>query len=659
MRALRVSHSGVVDAWRARERGLRALGHDVQLLAARSWNEFGTPVALEPRQDERVEGVRTFGTHPALFLYDPRPLWKALGEAWDVIDVHEEPFALSTAEILLLRKLRGQRAPYTLYSAQNLDKRYPPPFRWLERWALRHAAGVSVCNREAGAIVERKGFPGRSSVIPLGLDASHFSPHIAEWQPGEQVAVGYVGRLEPHKGVHVLLDAVAREPRLHVRLAGAGPQRPELEASASRAGIADRVRFLGALDQAELPDFYRSVDVLAVPSLTTDSWVEQYGRVAVEAMACGTPVVASDSGALPDVVAGAGVLVPPGDAAALASALVELATDPRRRAELRELGLARAAETSWDRVAAAYDRMYHLAAHDLPTEVDDHGLDVVVVAYGAPDLLAKALEPIRSLDVTVVDNSSSVEVRAVADRFGASYVDPGRNGGFAAGVNEGLRHRRHLEGDVLLLNPDAIVSLGDVAELRRALGADPRLASVGPSQTDDHGAPARVTWPFPTPGRTWLEAVGLSRLNRASDFVIGSVLLLRGAAIEHVGGFDEDYFLYAEETDWARRATLLGWRHAEVPTAMATHVGAATSTDTLVREARFHASLERYLRKHHGTLGWWGARAGQVAGSTLRTVLLRGEGRELARRRMRLYVHGPARLARATGAVPEAGAARA
>jgi glycosyltransferase involved in cell wall biosynthesis/GT2 family glycosyltransferase len=654
MRALRVSHSGVVDAWRARERGLTALGHEVHLITAASWNEFGAEVSLRPKSGEHVTGARTLGRHPALFLYDPRPLWRALGEDWDVIDIHEEPFALCTAEIVLLRWLRRQPAPYTLYSAQNIDKRYPPPFRWLERWSLRHASGVSVCNREAGAIVERKGYPGRSSLIPLGIDLAHFvPPPTARPACDEVITVGYAGRLERHKGVNVLLDAVARDERLHLRAAGAGPDHDALVARAADLGISDRVVFSGAVGQEGLPDFYRSLDVLAVPSLTTDSWVEQFGRVAVEAMACGVPVVASNSGALPDVVSDAGMLVPPGDSAALATALIEVGSDEALRAHLRRQGLERAAATSWDRVAAAYASMYDLATH-ASSRADAHrGLDVVVVAYGAPELLAEALAPVRDLDVTVIDNSSSLRVREVAQRFGATYVDPGRNGGFAAGVNEGLRRRRHPGGDVLLLNPDAVVTTEAVGELRRALAADPGLASVGPSQTDAAGAPSRVTWPFPTPGRTWLEAVGLSRLNRRPDFVIGSVLLLRGEAIAHVGGFDEGYFLYSEETDWAHRASLLGWRHAEVPTAVAVHVGAATSTDPRVREVRFHASLERYLRKHHGTVGWWLARSGQVVGSAARAAVLPGTRRAAARTRLSLYLRGPVKVAGPEGLTRE------
>ena len=76
VRVLRVSHSAVVDAWRDRERSLRALGHTVHLLSARTWNEGGVDVPLTPRPGEDVVGVRTWGRHPALFVYDPaRSKW--------------------------------------------------------------------------------------------------------------------------------------------------------------------------------------------------------------------------------------------------------------------------------------------------------------------------------------------------------------------------------------------------------------------------------------------------------------------------------------------------------------------------------------------------------------------------------------------------------
>ncbi|WP_344292784.1 glycosyltransferase [Agromyces neolithicus] len=697
MRVLRVSHSAVVDEWRGRERALTELGVDVTLLSARGWHAGGTPVTLQPRPGERVVGVRTFGRHPALFVYDPRPIMRTLRTSFDVIDLHEEPFALATAELLLLRALsrRSRRTPVVLYTAQNLRKRYPVPFRWLERWALGEASGISACNADAARIVEDKGFAGRARVIPLGVDAQRFTPsdvsgaenpagrvgapappagRVAAPAPAAgrvgapappagrvaapaagrvgapapyrdpetaEITVGFLGRLVPEKGVLVLLDAVAREPKLRVRIAGSGPLATELDRLAAARGIGDRVEFVGAIEPDDVVEFYRTLDVLAVPSLPTPSWTEQFGRVAVEAMACGVPVVSSDAGALPDVVGGAGLVVPAGDVDALSAALLE--AGGVAAGELRVSGFARAAECTWNAVARDYLDLYRSVvreASDRPAE-----LEVVVVAYGAPAMLRRALEPVAHLPVTVVDNSSLPEIAALCDELGVRYLDPGRNGGFAAGVNVALGDRQRPGADVLLLNPDAVISADDIAVLHRALRADTALASVGPAQVDEDGHVARVEWPFPSPGATWLEAVGLGRVRRPGPgFVIGSVLLLRAEALDQVGGLDERFFLYAEETDWAYRAHLLGWRHAAVPEARALHVGGGTSGDASRRDAHFFASQERYLRKHFGAVGWQSARLGQWLGSMARSVVLSGERGRAARKRAAIYRLGPVRV---------------
>ncbi|WP_430647052.1 glycosyltransferase [Agromyces sp. GXS1127] len=684
MRVLRVSHSAVVDEWRGRERALAALGVDVELCCARRWHAGGTEVTLQPRPDERVRGVRTLGRHPALFVYDPIPLWRALGGDFDVIDVHEEPFALATAEILLLRALRARsrRTPVVLYTAQNLRKRYPIPFGWIERAALRAASGVSACNAEAARIAEDKGFAGRARVIPLGVDLERFRPADGAGPAGPAdvpadvpaadpaatdaaattgratdvpattgttdaapapVTVGFIGRLVPEKGVLLLLDALAREPRLRLRVVGTGPLASELPARAASVGVADRVELVGAVDPAGIPEVLRSFDVLAVPSLPTPSWTEQFGRVAVEAMACGVPVVSSDAGALPDVVGGAGLVVPTGDAVALAEALVE--ASGARAAELRAAGFARAEKCSWGAVGRDYLDLYRSIVREASVAPEPTPpLEVVVVAYGSPELLRRALAPVAGLPVTVVDNSSLPAIRALCDELGVRYLDPGRNGGFAAGVNHGLAHRIAPGADVLLLNPDAEISEGDVARLHRALRARPDLASVGPAQVDEQGHEARVEWWLPSPSGSWLEALGLARLRRDPTYVIGSVMLLRAEALEQVGWFDERYFLYAEEADWAYRAHRLGWRHAVVPEARAVHVGAGTGGDPRRREAHFHASQERFLRKHFGAAGWQWARAGQWLGAMARSVVLPGERGAAARRRAAIMRLGPVRV---------------
>ncbi len=669
MRVLRISHSAVVRAWRGRERALRDLGHDVRLLSAREWDEGGRSVPLVPDAGEDVVGVRTFGRHPNVFLYDPRPIWRALGEDWDLIDLHEEPCALATAEVLALRALRRVRTPYVLYSAQNIAKRYPVPFRWWERRALRDAAGVSVCNTEAAAILRGKGLTAPVHVIGLGVDVDRFSPAPGAGPAasgatgptraapaGRPVHVGYVGRLlAPHKGLDVLLDAAELEPRLRIAIAGGGPHEAALRARAQSPLLTGRVSFDGHLSGDALIDFYRGIDVAAVPSVAAPGWLEQFGRVAVEAMASGVPVVASDSGALPDVVGGAGTLVPPGDAGALAAALTAVLDEPGRADRMRADGLARSRRYTWEAVGGEYEALYRAALAGPhapgPHAADHDDPEVVVVAYHSPELLARALAPLAvELPVTVVDNSGDPEVRRVAADAGARYIDPGANLGFGSAIDLVLLDRQRPGADLLLLNPDARIDAAAVRALHRHLRAEPDLAAVGPAQTDDAGNPARVLWPFPTPAGVWRQEVGLG-VRSASDgdgFVIGSVLLLRAEALEQVGAFDEAFFLYSEETDWQRRARSAGWRSAVVPGVGARHVGAATSTDPVRRDTHFHASQERYFRKHHGPTGWALVRAAVVLGSLARSPLP-GDRGLAARRRLRLYLDGPLRAEAALG----------
>lgn len=309
---------------------------------------------------------------------------------------------------------------------------------------------------------------------------------------------------------------------------------------------------------------------------------------------------------------------------------------------MRSEGIARAREFDWDVIGGDYVALYEDMTASGP-RTPTGPPEIVVVAYHRPDLVRESLTPLTDLPVTVVDNSSDPQVRAVCEDLGVRYLDPGRNGGFAAGVNHALANRSLPDADVLLLNPDAVIEATDIARLHAALRADPRLASVGPRQVDGDGRPGRVAWPFPTPWGAVVEAVGLGRLRRAEDFVIGSVLLLRAEALEQAGGLDESFFLYAEETDWARRAADLGWRHALVPTVTAQHLGGATSSDSTLRETYFHASQERYHRKHFGASGWAVTRAAVIVGSAVRSLVLPGERGHDARARLVRYVRGPLR----------------
>jgi len=286
---------------------------------------------------------------------------------------------------------------------------------------------------------------------------------------------------------------------------------------------------------------------------------------------------------------------------------------------------------------------------------DGRLVEVVVVAYGDDSLLGTCLE---SLDgrypTTIVDNSSSPATAALARDAGAVYLDPGENLGFGSAVNRALERLALAECDVLLLNPDATIAPEMIERLRSRLNGSSELCCVAPAQHQPGSdGSSQVRWPFPAPAVAWADALGLGRLRHGWGFVIASVLLVSGSALVDIGGFDEGFFLYAEEADWERRATRQGWTVGYEPDAVAAHLGAGTQSDGLRRELQFHAGLERYVRKWHGPWGWKSYQVAKVIATTRRAVFGSAQRRQTSARLARLYLAGPYRSARCNGVIPQ------
>ncbi len=253
----------------------------------------------------------------------------------DVLHIDEEPYNLATAIACRDAERYGIRPVF--FAWQNLYRRYPPPFRWLERYVLARADAI-VGSEAAGDVLRRKGHTRRIEVIPqFGVDPELFAPGSQPRDP-DRFVVGYAGRLVEAKGVDVLIRAVgSMGGDVTLRLAGTGPAEPDLRRmSAAMAGVA----FEGVIPSADMPAFYNGLDVFVLPTVGRPGWTEQFGRAAVEAMACGVPTVVSASGELPHVVAQAGLVTPPADAHALADVLMGLRADRARREQLAEAGRA-------------------------------------------------------------------------------------------------------------------------------------------------------------------------------------------------------------------------------------------------------------------------------------------------------------------------------
>lgn len=289
-----------------------------------------------------------------------RGLRRALREARpDLVHLDEEPYNLATW--LGLRDARALGARSVFFTWQNLRRDYPPPFRWFERAVMRTCTVALAGSADAGAVLRGKGYTGDVRVVPqFGVDEAFFTPGPHPHADG--FVVGYAGRLDPEKGVDTLLGALATVPGAVLRLAGDGPERPRLAALAADLGVADRVGFLGTLDTPELLAFYRGLDALVLPSRARPNWVEQFGRVLIEAMACGVPVVGSRTGEIPAVIGDAGVLFGEGDVDGLAAALRALRASPAEARELGARGRRRALERfTMRRVAADTVAAYRAA----------------------------------------------------------------------------------------------------------------------------------------------------------------------------------------------------------------------------------------------------------------------------------------------------------
>lgn len=363
---------------------LRAAADDVDLVVHRSgWQPQQVAVGSEPPEGLVVE--------------DHQPLWKSqrghlaflfpdLNQRLDrrrpdVVHVISEPWgllALQAAEWV-------RRRPGTGLVLHGCDTRWHHGGR-LEQAARRAVlkrtlpvtAGWAAENQKALDLARRNGLPDGSTTARIHTnprDAGVFRPPTAEQRRraraelglrDEDVAVGFLGRLTPEKGVRLLLDSA---DLLHSRgfrfvVAGDGPLQEEVNQRRSPSVIP-----VGRLSHPEgVLRFFSGLDVLACPSLTSPSWEDQGPRAVLEAMLCGVVPVATPTGALPEMLDGHGVLAQGLDAAALADALVQgsaLAADDDRRERLSEWAQERWSSTAvaaqlvtlWRHVAGQVDAL--------------------------------------------------------------------------------------------------------------------------------------------------------------------------------------------------------------------------------------------------------------------------------------------------------------
>lgn len=206
---------------------------------------------------------------------------------------------------------------------------------------------VAACATKSLECARRIGLPESVPVVVNYLPV--FGPEdatgegiIFPWDRNTSLIIGFAGLLSEQKGWKVLLTAMEQLPeRFKAVFIGDGPQKEELLVSIEKLKLRGRAYYAGLLPKGQLLATYPLIDVFVLPSITTSYSVEQFGAVLAEAMACGVPVIGSNSGAIPEVVGKGGTIVPEGNADALAKAIIRMSEDEQMRNHLIALGMER------------------------------------------------------------------------------------------------------------------------------------------------------------------------------------------------------------------------------------------------------------------------------------------------------------------------------
>ncbi|MFE4106997.1 hormogonium polysaccharide biosynthesis glycosyltransferase HpsO [Almyronema epifaneia] len=367
MRVLVASHTYIVDLNCEKLRALAALSPDVEVtvVVPRRWRPGGVQnriIEPQPQHAERFrivpvanfsennQGLLCFGLEVVTLLRQFRP---------HIIQVEQGSKALAYAQLITLNKLLGLKAKNVFFTWWNLPYELKFPVSLLERYTLGQTDGVIVGNQDGADILRQRGYRGAMQVMPqLGVDEQLFQP-----QPQPELAsslgirpedfvIGFVGRFVAEKGLLTLLQAVIQlgDRPWKLLLLGRGPLQETLLDKAEQAGVRDRLIWVESVPHDAVPRYINLMQTLVLPSETTYQfktmtavgWKEQFGHVLIEAMACGVPVIGSDSGEIPHVIGTAGLVFPEAQAEALAACLQKLIEQPQLREDLARQGYERA-----------------------------------------------------------------------------------------------------------------------------------------------------------------------------------------------------------------------------------------------------------------------------------------------------------------------------
>jgi glycosyltransferase involved in cell wall biosynthesis len=374
LRICEISRFFVYNSYRQKASAMKRLTGEKQLLIIPArWSEgyHGTSSEIFESEEYHLHEHTTLlnwkiwgGKRHHLYLLSSTIIKDMKKYQPQFIVIDSSPYSLLALEVAIIRKMYFPKAKLILHSSQNIYKSFPFPFNRIEKYLYKQADALFARTEEIKDVSLKKECVCPIHIIPHGIDTQKFSP-IKEAL--EDVAlkedcfhIGYVGSLVHQKGIHVLIKSISDiDIPFKLSIIGDGPMKSSLKLQASVSANASRINFIDSIPNAKLPKMLSKFDVLILPSLTLDYLKEQFGRILVEALACGIPVIGSNSGAIPEVIGDCGIIVDEGNVQQLQTAIINLRADEKFLKQLSMAARKRALKYySWDVIVQKIFKIY-------------------------------------------------------------------------------------------------------------------------------------------------------------------------------------------------------------------------------------------------------------------------------------------------------------
>lgn len=261
------------------------------------------------------------------YFYNPLQLFSVIKKFKpDLIHLEEEPFTPVALQTAIFSRLLSIKMIF--FTWENINLPLGAARSSIEQLVFKTSNRALAGSSGAIERLRQRGYRRDVVILPqFGVDTEAFKKESP--CKGDSFCIGFVGRLSLDKGIDILFQAVAKlEPEVKLLIITSSPSiSNEIEVLAKESGVQGRVEFKTSIPHSKLPEYFNLMDVFVLPSRTTKTWKEQFGRTLIEAMACGVPVVGSSSGAIPEVIKEDGLVFREGDSEDLSKYLEMLVRD--------------------------------------------------------------------------------------------------------------------------------------------------------------------------------------------------------------------------------------------------------------------------------------------------------------------------------------------